>query len=536
MAGGISKETKAELLAALRRRYGGSSKKEKGRILDEFVAVSGYHRKHVIRLLSSRRSPGGSEPVGTQSAVGHGRRIYDEAVTEALIVLWEAADRICGKRLKAILPAMMRLLRDAGEGKFAKCVVVEMERLSRSTDMLDWLIIKKTFRENGIAIVTPGQEFDLADEEDDFLSDLFGALSKREKQKIVRRMKRGKVEASLRGQWVQAVTIPFGYDDDREAKRLVINEQQAAVVRRVFEWYAEGGMGFSKIAQRLKAMGIQTHRSGTNWSIPTVDRMLRNRLYVGEGRFKDVTVRVPPIVPQELYDRAYAQRATNLKRSPRNSKYVYLLTGLLTCAQCGSRFRGRGRPGGNGAYRYYNCWGKIAPLHQNKGCRARNWRVDDVEAAAWERVCEVIGDPGLASRLIAAQAAAAASSTQGAPEAVVDTKTRLATLDEEEARLWRAWRKQSPPMSEGQLEAQLAEVGDERAALTVLLQEQETAAAKHPSSPKAGRVGGAVVGTCAGAPGQPDSRGAAGPSAHDPGQRRHRRRRQHRVALRDTHR
>ena len=49
MAVRISKETKAELLSALRCRYGVSSKKEKGRILDEFVAVSGYHRKHAIR-------------------------------------------------------------------------------------------------------------------------------------------------------------------------------------------------------------------------------------------------------------------------------------------------------------------------------------------------------------------------------------------------------------------------------------------------------------------------------------------------------
>jgi len=114
MAGGISKETKVELLAALRSRYGGSSKKEKGCILDEFVAVSGYHRKHAIRLLSSRGSPGGSEPVGSQSAVGHGRRVYDEAVTEALIVLWEAADRICGKRLKAILPDMIAALERHG--------------------------------------------------------------------------------------------------------------------------------------------------------------------------------------------------------------------------------------------------------------------------------------------------------------------------------------------------------------------------------------------------------------------------------------
>ena len=51
MRGGISKMAKQELLATIRDRYRESSKKDKGRILDEFVAVTGHHRKHGIRLL-----------------------------------------------------------------------------------------------------------------------------------------------------------------------------------------------------------------------------------------------------------------------------------------------------------------------------------------------------------------------------------------------------------------------------------------------------------------------------------------------------
>ncbi len=383
---------------------------------------------------------------------------------------------ISGETIEA-RPAMMRLLRDAGGGEFEKCVVIEMERLSRSTDMLDWLIIKKTFRENGITIVTPGQEFDLADEEDDFLSDLFGALSKREKQKIVRRMKRGKVEAARSGQWVPVVSVPFGYDYDGEAKRLRINEEEAEIIQQMYEWYAEGGNGFAKIAQRLSAMGVHTRRSGTKWSSPTVDQMLRNRAYVGEGRFGDVTVRVPPIVTEELYARAQTQRSVNLKRSRRNSKYVYLLTGLLTCAECDSRFRGRGRYGRNGAHRYYHCWGKIAPLHQNKGCKVRNWRCDDVDDAVWREVCEIINEPGLASRIIATQRQIESKATDDGDGAVEHTQAKLAALQAEEDRLWRAWRKQAPAMTEEQLEKQLAEVTDERQTLETLLSEQDGASA-----------------------------------------------------------
>ena len=92
---------KQELLATIRDRYRASSKKDKSRILDEFIAVTGHHRKHGIRLLGKLDDDGDpSHPVKS-------RRIHDEAVRAAVIVIWEAADRICGKRLKATLPHLV---------------------------------------------------------------------------------------------------------------------------------------------------------------------------------------------------------------------------------------------------------------------------------------------------------------------------------------------------------------------------------------------------------------------------------------------
>ena len=82
-----------ELLATVRDRYRASSKREKSRILHEFIAVTGHHRKHGIRLL------GQSSNDGEQLPTVKGRRIYDEAVRQAVIVVWEAADRICGSRV-----------------------------------------------------------------------------------------------------------------------------------------------------------------------------------------------------------------------------------------------------------------------------------------------------------------------------------------------------------------------------------------------------------------------------------------------------
>jgi hypothetical protein len=103
----ISQQNKVELLQALRQRYLRASKQEKAKILDEFVAVAGCHRKHAIRLLSASNSASASVPALA-------RRTYDEAVRQALIVLWEAADPIGGKRLKAALPSLITALERHG--------------------------------------------------------------------------------------------------------------------------------------------------------------------------------------------------------------------------------------------------------------------------------------------------------------------------------------------------------------------------------------------------------------------------------------
>ena len=108
MAGRVSMATKGELLAAIGDRYRASGRSERTKILDEFVAVTGYHRKHAIRLLRPKAEP--SRPV--QRRV---HRRYDGAVREALIALWEASDRLCSKRLKPIMPVLLPALERHGQ-------------------------------------------------------------------------------------------------------------------------------------------------------------------------------------------------------------------------------------------------------------------------------------------------------------------------------------------------------------------------------------------------------------------------------------
>jgi Integrase core domain len=127
----ISKHTKAELLAALRDRYLQAAKADKTKVLDEFVAIAGCHRKHAIRLLT-----GPSTGVRESSVVAP--RIYDEGVREALVVLWEAADRICGKRLKAVLPGLLTALEQ--HGHLSLDATVRQRLLTASAATIDRLL------------------------------------------------------------------------------------------------------------------------------------------------------------------------------------------------------------------------------------------------------------------------------------------------------------------------------------------------------------------------------------------------------------
>lgn len=98
--------TRKELTAAVSERYRASTRAEKARILDEFVVITGFHRKHAMRLLRCHER----EPTGRQARP----RVYDEAERNALILLWEASDRVCGKRLKALLPVLVEAMERHG--------------------------------------------------------------------------------------------------------------------------------------------------------------------------------------------------------------------------------------------------------------------------------------------------------------------------------------------------------------------------------------------------------------------------------------
>jgi hypothetical protein len=110
MAGKISMLARREVSSVVAERYQAAGRAEKGRILDELCPVAGWHRKHAIRVLSPREKSGSVQP--------HQRhRTYGASIREALIALWEASDRLCGKRLVVMIPTLLPALERHGRLK-----------------------------------------------------------------------------------------------------------------------------------------------------------------------------------------------------------------------------------------------------------------------------------------------------------------------------------------------------------------------------------------------------------------------------------
>lgn len=123
--GRLSMATRKELTVATGERYRLSSRVEKARILDEFVAITGYHRKHAMRLLRG--------DVGALTVRRKRSQIYDEAERNVLVLLWAASDRICGKRLKALMPVLIEAMERHGRLELASEIRAKLLAMRAAT-------------------------------------------------------------------------------------------------------------------------------------------------------------------------------------------------------------------------------------------------------------------------------------------------------------------------------------------------------------------------------------------------------------------
>ncbi|MGA9531293.1 MAG: transposase family protein [Anaerolineales bacterium] len=122
----MTRQSKLELLAALRPRYKKANKKEKGRILDQFCAATGYNRKYAIDLMRHGPHKGKGKKQGR-------RRRYGPDVIAVLVELWQISSHLCGKRLQPFLPELVEVLERHGELRIAADTREKLLQMSPAT-------------------------------------------------------------------------------------------------------------------------------------------------------------------------------------------------------------------------------------------------------------------------------------------------------------------------------------------------------------------------------------------------------------------
>jgi hypothetical protein len=145
----VTRRSIKEYAEAIRERYLRSDKKNKQKILDEFTAATGLHRKAVIRLLHRPLKASGAKRKGRPS-------LYDLEAMAALRFAWEAADRLCSKRLRPFLPELVCILREKGELNIKDETQKQLCRMSEST--IDRMLRRFRRQEprHGLSTTKPG--------------------------------------------------------------------------------------------------------------------------------------------------------------------------------------------------------------------------------------------------------------------------------------------------------------------------------------------------------------------------------------------
>ena len=246
--------------------------------------------------------------------------------------------------------------------------------------------------------------------------------------------RRARVREAMRRRAVRGQALgrpPYGYRVG-EDRRLEIVEDEAALVRHIFQLSLQEGLGIRRIVKRLNEEGYRTRRDG-NWSMVTVRDLLRNRVYV--GTYTRFGVQVPgnhPAIVGEADFQAVQERMDSRRTAPGTAKPGrFLLSGLVYCGESGSRMIGvtrrqrwtrRGGESANNVYRYYQ---SEARTNQSVG-EYHTWRAADLEAAV---LGHLRGEgPGVVQPSFATAGDAGAVAAEVAM-ARSRTETRLRTLD-----------------------------------------------------------------------------------------------------------
>ncbi|MCM3619147.1 recombinase family protein [Sutcliffiella horikoshii] len=315
-------------------------------------------------------------------------------------------------------PGIQKLREDVRSGKITKVIIYDPDRLSRN--LMNALIIDDELRKQGIEVqYVNGEYADTA--EGKLFFTLRGAVAEFEKAKIKERTMSGRKSKAKSGKVVKNDHV-YGYNYDKEKGMLVINEEEAKVVRLIFEYFINPNSpfkGMNGIANHLTEMKIPTKKGKGVWHRQVVRQILMNQTYAGKkiqnrwdtegmlgNKYKEekiaikvrpedewIVTEVPSIVTKEQYDVAQELLSVSRRRFSKASKNQYLLSGLLRCGGCGNTMTGHTTKN----------WGKVVVNYtdvkntagaKRKGC-PQVIRAQDLDEPIWNAIVQYIHNPEL---------------------------------------------------------------------------------------------------------------------------------------------
>jgi DNA invertase Pin-like site-specific DNA recombinase len=255
-------------------------------------------------------------------------------------------------------PGIQKVIKLAQEKAFDILAVIEMERIARDETLQDTLLIKSILRENGIQIATPFQTFDLQNVDDDFMSDLLSALSKRERRKIIERSHRGRITAKKQGQYLGEF-LPYGYtvkrsiENGKAVSKVDFDEKEKEGLLKLVE-LAEQNKTTRQIAREISDLGFVTKTGKKIWNKCTVNEILKSTWLYGEAKFfrkKAKLIRgkkqiilypenewliyaVPALLTRERWDLIQEKIQKRRRKKIYKINFNYLFQGLLRCGNC----------------------------------------------------------------------------------------------------------------------------------------------------------------------------------------------------------
>ena len=292
-------------------------------------------------------------------------------------------------------PGLEEMLYDAETQAFNTLLVFRVDRLSRKVRELAQMVDELT--KNGVVLKSITEPFDTANAAGKMMLQMLGVFAEFEHATIVERTKVGMEKKAKGGNFVGG-SVPYGFRLDAE-KGLVVQEEEALIVRKMFKMYALGKEGASAICNQLNEAGHR-NRNGRKWGRRVVLYMLKNPVYVGKIRWREVLYegQHDPLVSEVLFEKAnevLQERHEDLKGRQWHNGDDRLLTGVIKCARCKSHMFGGGGYKKGVHVPYYVC----SKRFNDHDCEQDYVRAELLETAVTEDIKAMFRDEQFMARI-----------------------------------------------------------------------------------------------------------------------------------------